>query len=41
MGIYFEELPILNQCAFAQVSLPPPDAAHGGGVVSSNYANFF
>ena len=43
MGIYFEELPILNQCDFAQVSHPhaPPYVAHGGGVASSTYASFF
>jgi hypothetical protein len=27
MGIYFEELPILSQCAFAQVSPQPQRSA--------------
>mmetsp|Transcript_41819 Transcript_41819/g.116640 ORF Transcript_41819/g.116640 Transcript_41819/m.116640 type:complete len:360 (-) Transcript_41819:90-1169(-) len=37
MGLYFEEIPLLSQCAFAQVC----DAAKaGGGVASSNYGPF-
>jgi len=37
MGIYFEELPLLSQCAFEQVSTA---AREGGGVDPSCYASF-
>ena len=37
MGLYFEELPLLSQCAFDQVCR---SAATGEGVEPSNYAAF-
>ena len=36
MGIYFEELPLLSQCAFEQVSCA---AKNGDGVDPACYAN--
>ena len=37
MGLYFEEIPLLSQCAFAEVCAA---AKAGGGVASSCYSPF-
>ena len=40
MGLYFEELPLLSQCAFAQVCDAAAAGGRGNGVAPSHYAAF-
>jgi len=40
MGLYFEELPLLSQCAFAQVCDAAAAGGRGAGVAPAHYAAF-